>query len=114
MHQLMPVFSGPHVQMPAIGMLFHTNAHDAVNDHRSREIVKKQDIASFAQNQYGFVIFCCALPCIQQLLCGIGTYNVFSIPLNAKGIPGLKGVVHRRYPDAKTQVVYRISRALGD
>jgi hypothetical protein len=41
--------------VPAIGALFHINSHDAVNDHRSRKIVEKQDITSFAQNQYGFV-----------------------------------------------------------
>jgi hypothetical protein len=31
---MMPVFSGPNVQVPAIGTLFHINSHDAVNDHR--------------------------------------------------------------------------------
>src|SRR5690606_14162512 len=108
----MPVFAGTYAQTPAIGALFDLNSHDAVNNDRPGKIIEKQDIAAFAQNQYGFVVFCRALPCIQQLLGRIGAYNVISIPLNTKGIPGLKGVVHRRYPDAKTQVVYRISSTL--
>lgn len=90
LHQLMPVFAGTYAQTPAIGALFDLNSHDAVNNDRPGKIIEKQDIAAFAQNQYGFVVFCCALPCIQQLLGRIGAYNVTSIPLNTKGIPGLR------------------------
>ncbi|SAD88080.1 Uncharacterised protein [Enterobacter cloacae] len=100
--------------MPAFSALFTLNPHDAIDDYRPRKIIEKQDITSFAQNKYGFTVSCCVLPCIQQLLSTFGTYNLISIPLNTKGIPGLKGVIHRRYPDAKTGIVYRIYGGIGD
>ncbi|AMO51114.1 hypothetical protein AKI40_4740 [Enterobacter sp. FY-07] len=50
------------------------------------------------------------LPGFQQLLCIFDANDLLGITINTEGIPGLKGVVHWRYPDAKTQLVYRIRR----
>ncbi|MNJ73590.1 hypothetical protein D3C77_704060 [compost metagenome] len=60
------------------------------------------------------MIFSGGLPRIEQLLNVFSTHNIVSITLNAKGIPGLKGVIHRCYPDAKSGIVYRIYEGIGD
>ncbi len=108
MHQIVPVFSGTHVQSPAFLRLFNRNTADTVNDHRAGIVFQKENVTALAQNKNRLVVLRCMIPCGQQLLRIVGSHDLSGISVDTEGIPGLKGVIHRRYPDAKTGIVYPI------
>ncbi|MOA08500.1 hypothetical protein D3C78_1282720 [compost metagenome] len=114
LHQFMPVFPRPYMQVPALIRFTNLNAHNAVNNDCAGKIIKEKDVTSFTQDQHRLIIFSRRVPRIKKLVSIIGTYNVIGNSLNTKGIPGLKVMIHRRYPDAISAIVYRICESIGD